>query len=577
MTCTFKATNSSDLTTKVVVDVSNNDLVCTWQTKNGTSFPADGVVNYGVTISRKDNNETIAILQGSRQACAFAPAPNGEITASPTTDAAAPLSGGAVAGIVVGLLALVLLVFGAALIEKRRRDEKRRQREAALAAKRAAEDAEAGKRDNANKVPPELVDPLAPDSDDSALAGSGSVEKIPTPNRSPLGGFPEDDDDIVVVPVSSPGAPPRKYGVGDCVQYLDTVDETWRFTFVRNFATNPLEYLLEDERHPIPESRMRWPNYVAGEAVEVRRRREAGEDWMPAIVAFTDADAAMVGLMGSPAEQVPCGDVRPAPFKIGENVEERGPDGEWRPAVVVGIEPDGRFIVDGAGGLGLQRTRKRLRWPQYHGGDIVEVRPSESSGDGSGPWRRATVVTMEGGIVVALEDGVVDPKRYQNCDVRRPLAMKAAPPPPPVDTSLEEPSLIAGDEQSSPRRKFKRRDPLDFHELPDFCFEITIDKKHGMGVRFGWTRDQLIVVQKFLGLPGMDAGPLEASERVSLGDQLLAINGQSIGGRSFAEVTDIIRQADDVITLKFGRWRETVKMRIPSMRKSEGPSTLSQV
>jgi hypothetical protein len=59
----------------------------------------------------------------------------------------------------------------------------------------------------------------------------------------------------------------------------------------------------------------------------------------------------------------------------------------------------------------------------------------------------------------------------------------------------------------SPIKKFKKREPLDFQELPDFCFEITVDKSGGLGVRFGWTNDQQVVVQKFLAISNGDAGP----------------------------------------------------------------------
>lgn len=59
----------------------------------------------------------------------------------------------------------------------------------------------------------------------------------------------------------------------------------------------------------------------------------------------------------------------------------------------------------------------------------------------------------------------------------------------------------------SPIKKFKKREPLDFQELPDFCFEITVDKSGGLGVRFGWTSDQQVVVQKFLAISNGDAGP----------------------------------------------------------------------
>jgi hypothetical protein len=68
--------------------------------------------------------------------------------------------------------------------------------------------------------------------------------------------------------------------------------------------------------------------------------------------------------------------IRPAPYEEGDNVEERDPAerGAWRPAVVVAVLPNDEYEVDGAGGMGLKRPRKHLRWPRYAGGDTVQVK-----------------------------------------------------------------------------------------------------------------------------------------------------------------------------------------------------------
>lgn len=564
VTCVFVLNENTTQTMPAVFNNVTNELSCSIE-----GFAPNSVnVTYNASIVREDNNQTMVLLSGSRLSCAVAPPPVTTPPSAGPVPSSEPLSAGAIVGIVIGCLALLLLIVGAAIYDKHRKDEEKRKRReaaaeaaaaagaaAAAAAKDAKGDPEAGDGDMHKAVPEVIaIDAVS----DASAKSSPSASGRPVTN--------DEDPVILVVSPPSPPAPkdmvttsatPRKFGVGDCVQVLDSIDDSWRYTFVRGFAPGNNEYYLEDERLPVPESRIRWPTYSPGEAVEARKTAEG--DWLPGVVAFVDPDLGTVRLMGGSGEDYAFANVRPAPFQIGENVEERGPDQEWRPAVVVSCEPDGTYVVDGAGGLGLNRTRKRLRWPQYKGGDIVEVRNAET-----GEWNRATVVTTEGGIVVGLEDGKVDPKRFPNMDVRRPLVNSKA------NVSALDMSVVSAgantpggaDESDSPRRKFKRREPIDFHELPDFCFEITIDKSQGMGVRFGWTRDQQVVVQKFLGVPGMDAGPLEASECVSLGDQLLAVNGVSVGGRSFAEVTDMIRTAPDRVTLKFGRWRETVKMKI---------------
>jgi hypothetical protein len=226
--------------------------------------------------------------------------------------------------------------------------------------------------------------------------------------------------------------------------------------------------------------------------------------------------------------------------------------------------PGDMFELDGAGGVGLQRPRHRIRWPRYAGGDTVQVRRDD------GEWVNAVVVAAESRSLVALVQvglacrrapahsanlqGSVDPKRFAMPSVRPFLRIM------PLDTSVmgdddEESHVASGLDVSMSGRKlkYKTRAPLDFAELPNNCFEITVDKAQGLGVSLGWTKQQTIVVTAFRLLQNRDWGPLEACELVGLRDQLLAVNGASVGGRSFGEVADMIRGSPDRITLKFGR------------------------
>mmetsp|Transcript_2386 Transcript_2386/g.2771 ORF Transcript_2386/g.2771 Transcript_2386/m.2771 type:complete len:395 (+) Transcript_2386:646-1830(+) len=101
---------------------------------------------------------------------------------------------------------------------------------------------------------------------------------------------------------------------------------------------------------------------------------------------------------------------------------------------------------------------------------------------------------------------------------------------------------------------FKRKTPLKFKELPEDRYEITVNKKQGLGISLGLTTENEIIVARFLDLANKDWGPLEASGLVGLKDQLLTINGVRIDGFSFAKASEFIRISPDEISLGFGRW-----------------------
>jgi len=303
--------------------------------------------------------------------------------------------------------------------------------------------------------------------------------------------------------------------------------------------------------------------------------------WVAAVVSRTNPTCVL-------GRDEPVKHVRPAPFGEGDHVDEKvrcllfcpiafyffatalaqdsagaicgtdtlhararaatqGDDGEWRPAVIVAALPHDIFEVDGAGGAGLKRHRRRLRWPRYAGGDTVQVRLD------AGTWTNAVVVATESRSLVALVHDTVDPKRFPLSHVRPFLRISALDVTSMDPEGTEEPSGGVGADADTRRLKYKVRPPLDFTELPNNCFEVTVDKSNGLGVSLGWTKQQTVVVTAFRLLPNRDWGPLEACELVGLKDQLLAINGQSVGGLSFSQVADLIRSSPNRISLRFGR------------------------
>jgi hypothetical protein len=169
-----------------------------------------------------------------------------------------------------------------------------------------------------------------------------------------------------------------------------------------------------------------------------------------------------------------------------------------------------------------EEQKPKPQFVLYNGGEILECQVA------SGNWNKFTVIVTEpDGVVVGLEDGAVNPRRFPNHQVRRCFQ---------VLKKKTQPSLL-------------------YQQLPEKCFEITVDSTHGLGVRLGWTKLSEIVVQSFLTVAGVGAGPLEASELVNLGDQLLAVNDKDLVAKSFAEVSELIRQSPRWIKLRFGRWK----------------------
>uniref|UniRef100_A0A7S2S2Z3 VWFA domain-containing protein n=1 Tax=Mucochytrium quahogii TaxID=96639 RepID=A0A7S2S2Z3_9STRA len=102
--------------------------------------------------------------------------------------------------------------------------------------------------------------------------------------------------------------------------------------------------------------------------------------------------------------------------------------------------------------------------------------------------------------------------------------------------------------------RFRKRKPLHFAELPGNQFEVTLDMSEGLGLSLGWTNDNRVIVAGFRDLPNGDWGPVEACGLVGLKDQLLCVNDTSISGKSFVEVSELIKNSGKTIKLVFGRW-----------------------
>jgi hypothetical protein len=264
-------------------------------------------------------------------------------------------------------------------------------------------------------------------------------------------------------------------------------------------------------------------------------------------------------------------------FSKGDQVIAKRGDA-WLPAAIEDVESaTGTYAVRFADnsqqqqqveqGLGADRVRRPDAKPRFSVGAAVLAETED------GRWHRAKVaasnaanatydVVLESGASKGQTVAALPPQRLKElpadfvdeADVTlgkadsSPFGTVFRPPP------REHPAASAGDGLAVPfHLRFKKRKPLDFAELPNNQFEVALDMSEGLGLSLGWTNDNRVIVAGFRDLPNGDWGPVEACGLVGLKDQLLKVNGKSIGGKSFVEVSELIKNSGKTIRLQFGR------------------------
>lgn len=106
-------------------------------------------------------------------------------------------------------------------------------------------------------------------------------------------------------------------------------------------------------------------------------------------------------------------------------------------------------------------------------------------------------------------------------------------------------------------KRFRRRKPVDYTELPDQQFDITVDPSDGLGVKFGWT-DEKVIVAGFRDMKNGDWGVLEATGLVMVKDQLIKIDSVDVANFGISDIAELIEKSkkNKKITLRFGRSEE---------------------
>ncbi len=256
----------------------------------------------------------------------------------------------------------------------------------------------------------------------------------------------------------------------------------------------------------------------------------------------------------------------------------------WLPGRITGVQSsDNTYTVayedDSLGeeaGITVDRLRAAGLYDRdmnasFAMGQLVKVQCSLSSGP-EAPWYKAEItgVNDDGTYDISFHSGPeagneeigvpvsrirsIDADEVDDVDVQleaSPYANIFRPPPRDHSGASEDDGL-----QVPFHLRFKKRKPLDFHELPNNQFEVKLDMSEGLGLSLGWTKDSRVIVAGFRDLPNGDWGPVEACGLVGLKDQLLKVNSHSIGGKSFVEVSELIKNSGKTIRLQFGRWTE---------------------
>ena len=103
------------------------------------------------------------------------------------------------------------------------------------------------------------------------------------------------------------------------------------------------------------------------------------------------------------------------------------------------------------------------------------------------------------------------------------------------------------------------------HLGPDdrFEYEAQLGTVDGLGMSFGKTENNRILVTGFQNLRNGKRGEAEKSGMIRLKDEIMSINDQSVEGLSLQQVADIIRASGEKIKLKLCRKGPTVSQFSP--------------
>eukprot|EP00512_Aurantiochytrium_limacinum_P013267 CAMPEP_0171572286 /NCGR_PEP_ID=MMETSP0961-20121227/4042_1 /TAXON_ID=87120 /ORGANISM="Aurantiochytrium limacinum, Strain ATCCMYA-1381" /LENGTH=2100 /DNA_ID=CAMNT_0012127123 /DNA_START=778 /DNA_END=7080 /DNA_ORIENTATION=+ len=193
-------------------------------------------------------------------------------------------------------------------------------------------------------------------------------------------------------------------------------------------------------------------------------------------------------------------------------------------------------------------------------GDQVVVLCNVEDASKSRDWRRAQVVDFNDKNETYKLKYLDDEHVEANVSIAR-LRELREPANDPIPDIFRPPQrdheeMYGEDGQPIPyHMRFRKLKPLAYHELPNNQFDVTVDMTNGLGLSLGWTNDNRVIVAGFRDLPISGSwGPIEATGLVGLKDELMMVNDISVEGKSFVEVSELIKHSDKIIKLQFGRW-----------------------
>jgi len=111
----------------------------------------------------------------------------------------------------------------------------------------------------------------------------------------------------------------------------------------------------------------------------------------------------------------------------------------------------------------------------------------------------------------------------------------------------------------------RTRSDGDLHSDPagQCCaFSVSLDASKGLGLKLGYTESGRVIVTGFENVAFVDGkngevavGPAESCGLIRINDILVSVNDESIGKLSFGSVASLIKQSDNIISLRFLRPR----------------------
>ncbi|GBG33820.1 Anthrax toxin receptor 2 [Hondaea fermentalgiana] len=384
------------------------------------------------------------------------------------------------------------------------------------------------------------------------------------------------DQSEQVVALSAMQRARSDFAVNDHVEAKYGAGQTWheaRVAKVNKNDTYDLTYVSGDlaPEAMVASGLVRAPlmNLEPGSLVEALH---AGEGrYLRGVVDTRDVPTEMYGILfdgfaEDPAEgavspvMVPRVNVRPFEIAAGDLMDVKRPE-DFAPvrAIVSSVDEASATctLVDEETGESLVDVAfVHIYRPVFSAGQTVEVRNEQ--GDG---WARARISQVntsansyeveylgeegrtESGVPVARVREAREPANDPIPDIFRP-------------PQRDHEELY--DENGEPvpyHLRFKKSKPIAYHELPNNQFDVTVDMSDGLGLSLGWTNDSRVIVAGFRDLPISGSwGPIEATGLVGLKDELIKVNEIPVVGKSFVEVSELIKKSDKIIKLQFGRW-----------------------